>query len=140
MKTLRKLFAITILLCCAGSAFAGDPRFVIHIINAPLVEATGIYSDIVDLNHADYRATKVAAVTDMALLGTQVTFGLLTKFGVGHGNMRRVHLANAIGLVAAGAWLAVQNNIDPGAKKTPARYTSIAHPILCTIPIIMFSF
>lgn len=140
MKNSSLLTFIILLSGMYFSSFAG--KKIVHFISIPFVEGTGIYTSATALKNADNVNTKVASVTNLALLGTQVTMGMFMVAGVDEKkpNIRTAHKILAYTLNIAGIWLSISTSLDDGTKGTATQYTSYGYNVSLIFPVLLFTF
>jgi hypothetical protein len=143
-RTARTIATIVVLFVASG-ALAADKKLAIHFCTVPIIEGTGIYASVASL--ADAHAslhTDIAAGTNLGLLATQGTLGLLTAFSSGERRtkVRSIHHVVAFLVASAGIWLGVANSIDHAHdhSNVPQQVAAYVYGGLATGPIIMFSF
>jgi heme A synthase len=139
--TSRNQIAALLLVVTALGAHATDNKALYHYISLPIIEGAGIYGSIASLtdDHAG-GSTKAAAITNLALLGTNATLGMITAMDKGNSRpkLRVVHRIIACTVTAAALWLGISGTVDKVAVSTQA--VSYSYTALTTVPIIMFSF
>jgi hypothetical protein len=115
-----------------------------HFVSLPIIEGTGIYSSVIGLRDGELGVTKAAGVTNLALLGTNATFGMLSKMGPmdSRAKLHKIHRFIGFGVTAAALWLSISASLDNGINGRPsgAQYTSYAYTGLTVVPLILFAF
>ncbi len=113
----------------------------LHIITAPLITISGIYSSSQALRNTDHSHTRAAAVTDLVLLGSQTSAGLLLLIGDDefYPVVRRIHRIIGMGVIASGLWLSVANTVDDRVPKA-ARFAAYGQTVMAVGPQLLFSF
>ena len=120
--------------------FAGKELF--HYISLPLIEGAGIYTSIRALTDDNSEpSTDAAAITNLALLGTNGALGLTTIFleDDARYNMRTIHRIMGFTISAASLWLSVATSIDDDIEQSTP-YVSYGYSAVTLIPIFTFSF
>ena len=138
MKIKLSMF-ISCLFLCVVSGHAD--KAVWHYVSLPLIEGAGIYSSIKSLTDDNSgTSTKVSSITNLSLLGTNATFGMITMFSSEEARykLRTVHRIIGITVSAAALWLSISASVDEVDKS--ARIVSYAYTGMSVIPVIMFSF
>lgn len=116
-------------------------KAVWHYVSLPLIEGAGIYSSIKSLTDDNSgTSTTAASITNLSLLGTNATFGMITMFSSegARYNLRTVHRIIGITVSAAALWLSISASVDEVDKS--AKITSYAYTGMSVVPIVMFSF
>jgi small neutral amino acid transporter SnatA (MarC family) len=140
MRAAGLTMALAAVLLLGGRAVAAE-KAVWHYVSVPIIEGTGIFASVASLADNGASAnTTAAAITNLGLMATEGTLGLITAFldGDGRRKMRTVHRVMGFVLTAAGLWLGIANSVDHADAVQQA--TSYSYAALTTVPIIMFSF
>jgi heme A synthase len=141
MKKKFSLASIVLLIVSINTPlFAGKDIF--HYISLPLIEGAGIYTSIRTLTDDNSEtSTKAAAVTNLALLGTNGALGLTTIFldDDARLKMRSIHRVMGFTISAASIWLSVATSIDDDIE-TSTPYVSYGYSAVTLIPLFTFTF
>ncbi len=132
-------FIIACILLLFLSAHAGKDVF--HYITFPLIEGAGIYASVKSLTDDDIGiSTKAASISNLTLLGTTATFGMITAFSKEdtREKLRLIHRVLGIVVTGTSLWLSISASVDK--VDTPTKIVSYGYTGLTLIPIIMFSF
>ena len=135
-----KLSTITLCLALIFTSTHAD-KAVWHYVSLPLIEGAGIYSSIKSLTDDNSgTSTTAASITNLTLLGTNATFGLITMFSSEDARykLRTAHRIIGITVSAAALWLSISASVDD--VETSTRIVSYAYTGMSIIPVIMFSF
>ncbi len=142
MKNKISIFQIAILL---NILLFNLPLFaqkeLYHYISLPLIEGAGIYSSVKALaDNNSGQSTKAASISNLSLLGTNLTLGLITAFAKDEtrSKLRSYHRILGFTVTAAALWLSVSASVDKIDKS--AKYVSYGYTGLTIVPLIMFSF
>ncbi len=133
---------VVVVLVFALATFAGNAQKIIHFIDIPLMDATGIYTGIKVFQNAELYSTKAAAGTSLGLLATNSAFGALMAMKLDEKNpkLRTVHRITAYTLTAASIWLSIQTSLDEGTKGNSEQFTAYGFTGAVLVPVIMFRF
>lgn len=139
---MRKSLIFGILLVFSISVSAENAKKIIHFIDIPLMDATGIYTGVKVFQNAELNSTKVAAGSSLGLLGANSAIGMLMAMNLDEKNpkIRTVHKITAFTLTAASVWLSIQTSLDEGTKGNSEQFTSYGFTGAVLIPVIMFRF
>lgn len=124
------------------TSFAGNAKKIIHFIDIPIMDATGIYTGVKVFQNAELNSSKAAAGSSLALLATNSAFGALMAMKLDEKNpkIRTIHRITAYTLTAASLWLSIQTSLDDGTKGNSEQFTSYGFTGAVLIPVIMFRF
>lgn len=141
---MKKILIVLVLIIFAAersSAGGLSKKGMFHIVTAPLITVSGIYSSTQALRSSDYGPTRAAAVTDIVLLSLQSSGGLVTLIGGEDISpvMRRIHRVIGIGVIASGLWLSVANSVDDRVPRS-ARIAAYGQTVMAVGPQLLFSF
>jgi hypothetical protein len=142
MKKLSLVFLAVLLVCGTSSAkLQHGWKGVVHLSVVPLIEGTGIYSDVRILQTADHGGTKAGAITNLAFLGAQAGLGATIFLGSDNQPMgvRIAHRIVGAGVIASALWISIAGSLDKGVPNS-AHYSAYAHTVFSAAPLILFSF
>ena len=113
----------------------------VHLALVPIIEGTGIYTDVEILRNAEQNGTKAGAVTNLGLLAVQAGLGSTILFGSDElpKAIRFIHRIVGMGIIGTGLWLSIEGSIDKGVPSS-AHYTAYAHTAFATAPLILLTF
>jgi|WetSurMetagenome_2_1015567.scaffolds.fasta_scaffold170058_1 hypothetical protein len=136
--------AAVVLFFTFGSSYANlhhGWKGTVHLIGVPIIEATGIYSDVRILQTADRNFTKAGAITNLSLLGVQACLGATIFLGKDDQSpmIRVIHRIVGASVIASAIWISVQGTHDPGVPNL-ARNTAYTHTIVAAMPLLLFTF
>lgn len=139
---MNRIFICLVLITFSINVSAGNAKKIIHFIDIPLMDATGIYTGVKVFQNAELNSTKAAAGTSLGLLGANSAIGMLMALNLDEKNpkIRTIHKITAFTLTAASVWLSIQTSVDDGTKGNSEQFTSYGFTGAVLIPVIMFRF
>jgi len=141
MKKILIVLGLIIFAAERSSAGGLSKKGVFHIVTAPLIATSGLYSSVQSLRSSDHGPTRAAAVTDIVLLGLQSSGGLVTLISDDDISsvVMRIHRVIGIGVIASGLWLSIANSVDDRVPRS-ARIAAYGQTVMAVGPQLLFSF
>ncbi len=133
--------AAALLMGVAAAHVRADWKKTVHLATLPLIEAGGIYSSVAMLSSSNDPFTKAAAISTLAVLGTQATLGSITMFGKpdNYEAWAKAHRIVAYVVTASAVALSVAAASDAKLSDTN-RGITYAYTGLTLVPLIVFEF